>query len=148
MKTVKHLLEWIKSFKRAEKVKLVLKQRIFTIRYLTSIERSPDYKVYCMFYEVKRNYLTKNHFYKFLKLDKMVEICCILGLLDVMQKEIQSSTIEISSIRIQRTVPEGCMFLLSESEWIRRADLYLQKNSYLKNQPSITLVKRFLQYLS
>ena len=84
MKTVKHLLEWMKSFSKSEKVKLVLKQRIFSIRYLTSIERSPDYKVYCIFYEVKRSYLTKNNFYKFVKLDKVVEISCILGLIDAM----------------------------------------------------------------
>ena len=82
MKTVKHLLEWIRSFKKTEKVKLVLKQRIFSIRYLTSIERSPDYKVMCIFYEVRRSYLIKNNFYKFVKLDKIVEISCLLGLID------------------------------------------------------------------
>ena len=148
MKTVRHLLEWTRSFKKSEKVKLVLKQRVFSIRYLTSIERSPDYKVYCIFYEVKRSYLVKNQFYKFVKLDKMVEISCVLGLIDSLQSESQASAIQISNVRLSRTVPEGCMFLLSDAEWIRRADVYLQKNSHLLNQPVITLVKKFLQYLS
>lgn len=148
MKTVKHLLEWIRSFKRSEMVKLVLKQRIYSIRYLTSIERSPDYKVYCIFYEVRRSYLIKNNFYKFVKLDKIIEISCILGLIEAMQNESSTLGTEIKNVRLQRTVPEGCLFQLSESEWIRRSDLFLQKNSYLKNQPVITLVKKFLSYLS
>ena len=77
-----------------------------------------------IFHEIYRNYIVKNFFKGFIKLDKIVEISCILGIIDDLENNLLNIHIKSGTFRLQKTIPESQLNLLSENEWMRRIEVF------------------------
>lgn len=91
--------------------------------------------------------MVKNCFQKYVKLDKIVEISYVLGLIEDLENNVKGVHLRSGSIYLQKTIPEKSLFLLSESEWLRRREIFMEKNAHLKNHTLFSLKKKFLNYL-
>ena len=146
MQRVIHLQFYINSIIGSEKTKLVFKHRIYNIRHRLELDNNKSTIIECLFREARRGYLRKRFYHGFLTTDTIVEIASILHIINHVKDNRGAGRSDIDNdFDLKKIIPEDCIDLLNQTEWKRKLNFYLTKNSIQKKQKTIALKRKIVQ---
>lgn len=174
MNSVYHLYQSCCSNFGQNNVRMVFKERIFSIRDRYNIRSNLTSIINCRFVEEKRKYIVKDYYCNYFTTTKLIEIGCLLHLIRVAnlvnklrEKEknepnaiTNKEQIIIDSCRLtgildkelvvynlSKIVPSGSLHFFSEEEWISKFDSFYSNNIAMRRLKYSTLITKFLNFL-